>query len=253
MGFRQRLEWLGRMIVLAFILGSAAFLSAITAMRFAIVGREVVTPDIMGKKVPEAEGILALKGLGLVIADRVYSGQPVDLVVRQSPPPGTRVKVGQRVHVVLSLGSQRVTIPGLEKKSLRAARIELLSDGLQVGEITSFYLPEQLADTIVEQDPAPGTTNAATPRVSVLVSLGARPAAYVMPDLTGLGLGEAQKRLAGAGLRVARITNVPSAAAAGTVIDQLPARGARVDGSTNIELRVAEQAPPTAVLQSPGS
>ena len=36
MNFRERLEWLGLMIFLVFILASAAFLSAITAMRIVL-------------------------------------------------------------------------------------------------------------------------------------------------------------------------------------------------------------------------
>ena len=41
MTLRERLEWVSRMSLLVFILASAAFLSAITAMRVAIHGREV--------------------------------------------------------------------------------------------------------------------------------------------------------------------------------------------------------------------
>ena len=41
MTLRDRLQWVFRMSLLAFILASVAFLSAITAVRFAIQGREV--------------------------------------------------------------------------------------------------------------------------------------------------------------------------------------------------------------------
>jgi hypothetical protein len=39
MTLRDRLQWIFRMALLAFILTSVAFLSALTAMRFAIQGR----------------------------------------------------------------------------------------------------------------------------------------------------------------------------------------------------------------------
>ena len=48
MTLRERLEWLSRMTLLVFILASAAFLSAITAMRIAIHGREVTMPNLVG-------------------------------------------------------------------------------------------------------------------------------------------------------------------------------------------------------------
>src|ERR1700734_1819987 len=185
MRFRERLEWIFRMALLAFILTSVAFLSAITAMRFAIQGREVSIPDVVGKKSEEAQGILQGRGLGMKIEDRLYNSAPVDTIVRQSPAAGSRVKIGQFDHVVVSLGPQKATIPTLTDRSIRAARIELLRSGLQAGEISSVYLPGT-EDIVMQQDPMPGTTDVTSPHVNFLVSLGPRPAAYVMPDLVGL-------------------------------------------------------------------
>ena len=132
---KERLQWIFRTALLLFVLASVAFLSALTAMRFAIQGREVAMPDVVGKRAVEAQQVLQGRGVGLRIEDHIYSPQPVDSVVRQSPPAGMRVKIGQFAHVVLSLGPQKATIPRLEERSLRAARIDLLRGGLQVGEI----------------------------------------------------------------------------------------------------------------------
>jgi eukaryotic-like serine/threonine-protein kinase len=161
--------------------------------------------------------------------------------VRQSPIPNMRVKIGQFAHVVLSLGPQRATIPKLENASLRSARIALLRSGLQVGEISSAYLPGWNTDEVIQQDPAPGATDNASPHVDFLVSLGARPAAYVMPDLAATQLGDAEAKLRSAGLKVTKITLTPSTTAVhGSVISQTPLRGRRVDASSTIELEVAE-------------
>ena len=165
MDLRERIKWLTRMALLVFILAAAAFLSAITAMRFAIHGREVSMPNLVGKSANDAERTLAALRLRMKVADRVYSHLPVNDIVRQSPPAGMRVKVPQQAHVVLSLGPRQVTIPELEGKSLRAARIELLRDALQVGEISAAYLPDSPADNVVQQDPRSGTS-AASPHVN---------------------------------------------------------------------------------------
>jgi len=122
MNFRDRLEWLFRMALMLFILTSVAFLSALTAIRFSIQGREVPMPDIVGKKVSDAQLMLRGRDLGMTVEDRIYSQMPVDQVVRQSPPPNIRVKLGQYAHVVLSLGPQKVTIPPVEGSSVRMAR-----------------------------------------------------------------------------------------------------------------------------------
>jgi beta-lactam-binding protein with PASTA domain len=238
MTLRERLEWVSRMALLVFILAAAAFLSAITAMRIAIHGREVNMPNLVGKNVVEANGLLHSRGLVLRVADRLYSELPINVVVRQSPPPGMLMKVSQQAHVVLSLGQRQLQIPLLEGNSLRASRIELLRAGLQVGEVSGITTAEEPADTVIIQTPRPGG-GAATPRVDVLVSEGQREAAYVMPHLVGLTEAEAQHRMDVAGLR--RKVNYVSAPQwpHGAVVDQTPLAGQRIPGSITIELTVA--------------
>jgi eukaryotic-like serine/threonine-protein kinase len=241
MTMAERLQWILRMSLLLFILSSVAFLSALTAMRFAVQGREVAMPDVVGKGAVPAQQILRGRGVGMKVEDRIFSNLPIDTVVRQSPPPNMRVKTGQSAHVVLSLGPQRVTIPELKDRSLRAAQVELLRGGMQLGEISSAYLPASAPDTITQQYPAPGTTDVTGPHVNLLVSLGPRPSAYVMPELSGLPVAEAQSKLSTSGLRVSKVSPAPSQdAAPGTVVGQTPERGQRVDSSSTIELQVAE-------------
>src|SRR5246127_4944438 len=194
LNFRKRLEELGQMALLAFFLASPAFLSAITAMRIAIHGREVTMPNLTGKNVTEATGMLRSRGLVLKVADRVYSELPINVVVRQTPPAGLLMKESQQAHVVLSLGQRQLQIPLLEGNSLRASRIELLRAGLQVGEVSAVTMPGKPADEVILQTPRPGA-GAATPRVDVLVSQGSREAAYVMPHFVGMLETDAQRRL----------------------------------------------------------
>src|ERR1041384_5442228 len=221
MTIRERLEWLSRMTLLVFILASAAFLSAITAMRIAIHGREVTIPNLVGKNVAAASKMLQSRGLVLRVADRIYSDQPINVGLRQTPTAGLLMKVSQQAHVVLSLGQRQLQIPMLEGNSLRASRVELLRQGLQVGEVSAVNMPDQPADAIVLQNPKPGA-GAATPRVDVLISQGPKEASYVMPHLVGLNEVDAQRRLDQAQMR--RKVNYVSAPQwpHGAVIDQTP-------------------------------
>src|SRR5215470_4548227 len=239
MNLRERFEWLLRMMLLAFILASAAFLSAITAMRIAIHGREVSMPNLVGKNVSEANNELRSRGLLLSVADRVYSEQPINTVVRQTPPPGLLMKVSQQAHVVLSLGQRALQIPSLEGNSLRVSRIELLRAGLQVGEVSNLSLPDVTADTVLLQSPKSGA-GAASPRVDVLVSQGPRAESYVMPHLMGIPMEDAVRRLESA--QIARKLNTVSAPQwpHGTVIDQTPTPGSRLAFSTTVDLTIAE-------------
>jgi len=238
MTLRERVEWLSRMAFLVFILASAAFLSAISAMRIAVHGREVTMPNLVGKDVGEASRALRSKGLLLRVADRVYSDVPINQVVRQTPPPGMLMKVSQQAHVVLSLGQRQLEIPLLEGSTLRVSRIQLLRAGLQVGEVSTVTLADRASDTVVQQSPKPGN-GAATPRVDMLVSAGPKETAYVMPYLLGLDEIEAKRRLDLANLH--RKMNYVTAPEwpHGAVIDQTPLAGTRITTSTDVQLTVA--------------
>src|SRR6266404_3455005 len=181
MTLRERIEWLLRMCLLVFVLAAAAFLSGVMAMRFAIQGREVDMPNLVGKKSADVQALLSARGLQLKVADRIYSEFPANTVVRQSPPAGEHMKVSQDAHVVLSLGPQNVTIPELEGASLRvnlliaqgnppAAYIMpwlvgmqlpdadrlISSGGLKLAKTTFAAAPEWPKGTIVEQTPGLG-------------------------------------------------------------------------------------------------
>lgn len=241
MSFKDRIQWLARMLLILFVLASVTFLSALIAIRYAIQGREVTLPNLVGKPQQQAQQQLSGMGIGFKVEDRLYNNLPLDAVVRQSPPPGMRVKVGADEHVVLSLGPQKVTIPLLSGMSERLARIELLRSGMQLGEESTAYLPGATADTVLDQDPEPGTANATSPHENILVAAEPPPAAYVMPQLDGYSLAAAEAKLASAGLKVPKITLEPAPGVEhGTVLDQTPSRGARVDSTIAVELHVAE-------------
>src|SRR3979490_2292110 len=89
LNFRKRLEELGQMALLGFILASAPFPPAIPAMRIAIHGREVTMPNLTGKNVAEATSLLRSHGLVLKVADPVYSELPINVLVRQTPRAAT--------------------------------------------------------------------------------------------------------------------------------------------------------------------
>jgi len=240
MSLRERIEWVFRMGLLVFILAAAAFLSAITTMRFAVQGREVDMPNLVGKSSADALAILRGRGLQLKVVDRVYSNLPANAVARQSPPEGARMKVGQNAHVVLSLGSQNINTPALLGESLRVARIQLLQVGLQLGEVTTYSAPAALADTILQQTPAPGT-RAASPRVDLLVAQGETPAAYIMPWLVGMSLPDADHLITSSGLKLAKTTFTPAPQwPKGAVTEQKPEPGTKITSDSNIEMVVAQ-------------
>jgi eukaryotic-like serine/threonine-protein kinase len=240
MTLREQFERVLRITLLVFVLAAAGFISAVTAIRIAIRGRIVVMPNLVGEPVTEAQRVLAAKGLQLRVADRIFSSLPTNTVARQTPPPGEQVKVSQDAHVVLSLGPQTVNVPPLEGFSMRAGRIALLESGLQLGEVSTVYLPGAAPDTVLKQNPPPGSA-ATRPAIDVLVSESEHPVYYIMPSLIGLDQTEAERMLAGAGLRIGTVTHIAQTGALkGTVIGQTPPRGTRLAADTAIDIGVAE-------------
>ncbi len=241
-----------RLAFAAFILGAAAFLSFIATIQIAIQRQEVEVPRLVELSAADARKLLEQRQLGLRVLDQAYSDLPKDHVVRQSPLPGTVVKVGQRVHVVVSLGPQEVATPLLEGRSLRAARLELPKLGLQLGQVSACHLPGYEADHVVKQDPPPQVKHAGSPRVNLLVSLGSAEAAYVMPDVTGLPLAQAQRRLAAGGLQLGEIEVVArDDAPRGVVVSQSPRRGARVPAGAIVDLQISGVPARRRVLEWP--
>lgn len=226
--------------LLVFILAAAAFLSAVTAMRFAIQGREVNMPNLVGKTSADAQAILQGRGLQLKVVDRVYSNLPANTVARQSPPEGEQMKVGENAHVVLSLGPQTVDTPSLVGESLRVARIQLPQVGLQLGEVTSFTASAALSDTILQQTPLPGTKGT-SPRVDLLVAQAEPQVSYVMPWLVGMALPDADRLITSSGLKLAKTTFATAPQwPKGTVTEQIPPPGSKITSDSTIEIDVAQ-------------
>src|SRR3977135_4474500 len=116
-----------RMLLLALVLMTVALVSALTAMRLAIHGREVTIPKLVGMSPLEAERAGAASGLLVVVERQFYSADiPEGKVMTQMPPPGTKVRRGWSIRVAQSLGPQRVPIPNVTGGSERIADINIL-------------------------------------------------------------------------------------------------------------------------------
>src|SRR5436853_5424198 len=87
-------------VLMVAILAVAGFVSALTAMRFAIRGREVDVPLLTGKTPEQAKQILDGLQLKLKVSSSLFSSQVAEgKVLKQIPPSGTRIKVDRTVKV----------------------------------------------------------------------------------------------------------------------------------------------------------
>jgi beta-lactam-binding protein with PASTA domain len=190
----------------------------LTAMRFAIHGREVAVPKVVGMTLAQAEQSAINDGLLLSREDRFYSDKvPEGRVISQVPLPGTKVRRGWRVRVSESLGPQRVTIPDVVGQSDRAAELNLSRRGLTVGSVASIAMEQLLPDQVIAQSPPANAQGISAPKVNLLLSAqapGQTEAAWIMPDLGGLKLADASAAVVAAGFKVGRVRMVTDPLAA---------------------------------------
>src|SRR4029077_12784082 len=247
-----------RMLLLALVLMTVALVSALTAMRLAIHGREVTIPKLVGMSPLEAERAGAASGLLVVVERQFYSADiPEGKVMTQMPPPGTKVRRGWSIRVAQSLGPQRVAIPNVTGGSERVAVLNIRRRGLSLGSIAHVSLPDVVLDEVLSQNPPANASGVSAPKISLLVGDGAAAAIYVMPNLTGQPLGSAMLALQDAGIRVGKVTMLPpppspfepqtapvapsavsEPSAASMIVTQTPAPGQKIVAGSAVSFEV---------------
>ncbi len=248
-----------RFVLLALVLLVVALVSALTAMRFAIHGREVAVPDLTGKTPAEARRIADAAGFQMDVERQYYSATvPEGKILSQLPLPGTPVRRGWQVRVAQSLGPQRVEIPNVLGDSQRAAEINIRRRGLDVGAMAQIGMRGSVPDQVLGQSPPPNASGIAAPRISLLTTESALPQAFVMPNFVGQSLGGVTMVLQDAGFRLGSVGMVSSAppeeasvpaqaitlpapqpTPASIIVSQNPAPGAKivVGAAVNFEVR----------------
>jgi len=212
-----------RFSLLALVLVVVAMISGLTAMRFAIHGQEVAVPALVGMTPAEAERTISGLGLQISIERQYYSPQiPEGRIMSQLPLPGTKVRRGWQLRVAQSLGPTRVAIPDVTGQSGHAAELNIRRRGLDIASMAQVETTGLPADQVLAQNPTANATQLVAPKISLLVSSGADPQAFVMPSFVGQPLGTVSRTLQDAGFKLG---NVMVAAVAEAPADQVAGQG----------------------------
>jgi beta-lactam-binding protein with PASTA domain len=234
-----------RVLVLVVVFMAAA----LTAMRFAIHGRQSAVPKIVGMSPAEAQRALSAKGLVFERTDRFFSADvPEGRIMSQVPAPGSEVRRGWHVRVAESMGPQRVVIPDIVGGSERAAEINIRRRGLELGNMAIASIPGAPPDQIVAQSPPANATNVSAPKISVLLASSENRNAFVMPSLIGRSEDEAINAIVQAGFKISSISSQAAPADSADanslpsglrmVVHTTPSAGQRVYEGQGIALEV---------------
>lgn len=124
----------------------------------------ISVPDLVGTYLIDAENRLARAGVesgvlgGLRLGERTQVGHdsPAGTILSQQPAPGTLVKPGTAVSIVVAVPGDGTRMPNLVDKPVAAA-----IDSLAIGGYTPiqepYYTTARAPGTILSQEPAPGS------------------------------------------------------------------------------------------------
>lgn len=128
-------------------------------------------PDLRGKGLSEAT--VALSELGLKIGEvksEEHDEIEKDKIISTLPGAGTAVQKGDVVTVVLSRGTEVITVPRLIGKSLSTAKRMIQDAGFVVGNVSYKVSTEYNVGIIMQQYPAAGRQSKKGSKVDLVVA-----------------------------------------------------------------------------------
>ncbi len=227
-----------------FLLGfffAIAGVSAYLTLTLVIESEEtIVVPELKNKNAITVLKRLSDLGLNTKVKGSEYNADiPLHHVIYQDPRPGTIIKKGRDVKIVLSKGPETFSVPNLNHIKLQQAEAIIANNGLQCGVITRAFSQTVRKDFVIAHTPEAGSKVRRNDPVNLLISRGPRPAEYVMPDLEGMSLEEAVQIIEKYGLTVGQIDSVcREDQAVNIIIDQEPFSGYYVESNQQVSLSV---------------
>ncbi len=189
---RSMLRLTGALVLLGLVIGFAAWM----AMRFVPEDRPV--PQVVGKKLDEANRLLREADLEPEVRLEGYSEQyPPGVVYSVSPPEGRVVRKGSKVFLWVSKGSRFVEVPNVSNMPESRARRELEGMGLAVMDSAEErrHPTVPLGHVIATVPPAGARIDRSRPiKLIVSIGLGYAPAPAATPEPEPQPQSDASKR-----------------------------------------------------------
>ena len=230
----------------------AAVLIGFFALRSDLFGpaRNIAVPGLEGKSSTVAQQSLFALGLRPVVSEEASETVPVDHVVRQDPPAGTKLARDANVALVVSQGLPLVPVPNVKGFSAADAQRTLTDAKLRV-KVTQTYNATVPAGQVIDVNPGPGSQARQDSVIALTVSKGIAP--VVIPSVINLTLDEARRTLAAAHLQVSVTQTANDAIPANIVASQSPDPAAQVAPNSTVAIVVSTGPTETQVPNVVGS
>ena len=247
---RGRRTWKIAAVVVAvlMLLGGGGLAWAAVTGKFLPASHPV--PVLVGDSRVQAFGALSRLHLKLDVASSTYNPRyQSGLVISQTPASG-KIREGQTVSVVLSLGPEPVKVPVVQGDTVQAAEQALQALGLGfklAAGATSMTVP---AGEVISATPSSGTLLPGQ-SVTIVVSLG-KPKVAVPSLASNAAFAAVSAAIDAAGLSASQVSDYSTTVPKGDVISVNPSPGTTITVGDNVTVDVSLGPHDVAVPQVAG-
>ncbi|OAA82726.1 Stk1 family PASTA domain-containing Ser/Thr kinase [Clostridium ljungdahlii] len=165
---------------------------------------DITVPSIVGMKQDDAKQLVESKKLNFVVGGKEKSDKPEGTVIDCFPKSGTKVKSNSDVRVIISSGSDSLTVPNLVGVDFATAKDIISNSGLTLGNVSYKHSDDVAEGDVISQDPTADSKAQNGTKVNLVVSKGADVKYVTVPDVSGKNIEEAASIMASSGLKVSR-------------------------------------------------
>jgi beta-lactam-binding protein with PASTA domain len=240
-GWFVRQDWLLAIALAAFV-GVVVWFGRSIQEFFAPSVQTIAAPALVGVTVSDALATTDRMRLhGVVVQHAASDRYPKDVVMRQDPAPGTQVRVGRQISMVVSTGAQLFAMPDLRYETMREVNLDLSRDKLLLGKTRYGTYEDVPPNRVAVQDPPPLSSVRPGTVVNLDISKGPPPGVKV-PNFVGMSVDEARDAATSAQVHIGQIVWTPFGTwgpPRGAVVRQRPPAGGLVAASGAVSLQVS--------------
>ena len=222
----------------------------------------IAIPDVAGQTVAEAKETLKKANFEIgeeksEASEKVEEGR----IIRTDPDAGTGRKEGTKINLVVSSGKQSFQLSNYIGRKSTDVIAELKQKKVPENliKIEEEESSESEEGTVLRQSPSAGTTYDLSKASTITLTIAKKVTSVVMPSYTGSSLEFTKNNLIQivgikeANIEVVEVTTAPSGTAEGTVVEQSPRAGEKVDlNKTRIKISIYKpKTPPSTSSSAP--
>jgi len=222
----------------------------------------IAIPDVAGQTVAEAKETLKKANFEIgeeksEASEKVEEGR----IIRTDPDAGTGRKEGTKINLVVSSGKQSFQISNYIGRKSTDVIAELKQKKVPENliKIEEEESSESEAGTVLRQSPAAGTTYDLSKASTITLTVAKKVTSVAMPSYTGSSLEFTKNNLVQivgikeANIEVVEVSTAPDGTAEGTVVEQSPKAGEKVDlTKTRVKISIYKpKTPPSTSSSAP--